>query len=201
MLGNFSFGDYFKRRRRCASPGTSRGTASASPSRTSGSRCSPATRSSGSGPTRRRSRPGSRSACRASGSSSARARRTSGRRARRDRAARARSCTSTAASSSASPTICPGGENERFLEYWNLVFMQFDQNPEGVLTPLPAQNIDTGLGLNRLAAILQDKQSGVRDRPVRAADRARRGALRPALRRGLPDRPGAARSSPTTAAR
>ena len=53
----------------------------------------------------------------------------------------------------------PGEENERFMEYWNLVFMQFDQNPEGVLTPLPAKNIDTGLGLNRLAAILQDKPS------------------------------------------
>ncbi|MDA0165979.1 alanine--tRNA ligase [Solirubrobacter ginsenosidimutans] len=49
----------------------------------------------------------------------------------------------------------PGGENERFLEYWNLVFMQFEQNPVNTLTPLPAQNIDTGLGLNRLAAILQ----------------------------------------------
>ena len=57
------------------------------------------------------------------------------------------------------PDDLPGGDNERFLEYWNLVFMQFDQNPEGVLTPLPAQNIDTGLGLNRLAAILQDKPS------------------------------------------
>ncbi len=53
----------------------------------------------------------------------------------------------------------PGGENERFMEYWNLVFMQYDQDPEGVLKPLPAQNIDTGLGLNRLAAILQDKQT------------------------------------------
>src|SRR5918994_1395051 len=49
----------------------------------------------------------------------------------------------------------PGGDNERFLEYWNLVFMQFEQNPVNTLTPLPAQNIDTGLGLNRLAAILQ----------------------------------------------
>jgi alanyl-tRNA synthetase len=53
----------------------------------------------------------------------------------------------------------PGGENERFLEYWNLVFMQFDQNPINTLTPLPAKNIDTGLGLNRLASILQDKQT------------------------------------------
>jgi alanyl-tRNA synthetase len=53
----------------------------------------------------------------------------------------------------------PGDDTERFLEYWNLVFMQYDQNPEGVLTPLPAQNIDTGLGLNRMAAILQDVPS------------------------------------------
>ncbi len=53
----------------------------------------------------------------------------------------------------------PGGENERFLEYWNLVFMQFNQEPANVLAELPARNIDTGLGLNRMAAILQDKQS------------------------------------------
>jgi alanyl-tRNA synthetase len=53
----------------------------------------------------------------------------------------------------------PGGENERFLEYWNLVFMEMDQNPAGVLAPLPAKNIDTGLGLNRLAAVLQGKTS------------------------------------------
>src|ERR1700757_3762116 len=51
----------------------------------------------------------------------------------------------------------PGGENERFLEYWNLVFMELDQNPVNVLTPLPAKNIDTGLGLNRLACIKQGK--------------------------------------------
>ncbi|MEA2246962.1 MAG: alanyl-tRNA synthetase, partial [Solirubrobacteraceae bacterium] len=49
----------------------------------------------------------------------------------------------------------PGGENERFLEYWNLVFMQYDQNPLNVLTPLPQQNIDTGMGLNRMAMIQQ----------------------------------------------
>ncbi|MGZ4267888.1 MAG: alanine--tRNA ligase [Solirubrobacteraceae bacterium] len=53
------------------------------------------------------------------------------------------------------PGDLPGGENERFLEYWNLVFMQYDQNPSNVLTPLPAKNIDTGLGLNRMALIQQ----------------------------------------------
>ncbi len=53
----------------------------------------------------------------------------------------------------------PGGENERFLEYWNLVFMQLDQNPVGTLTPLPARNIDTGLGLNRMALIKQGKET------------------------------------------
>jgi alanyl-tRNA synthetase len=53
----------------------------------------------------------------------------------------------------------PGGENERFLEYWNLVFMQYDQDPVNTLTPLPAKNIDTGLGLNRLAAIMQGTTS------------------------------------------
>ena len=50
----------------------------------------------------------------------------------------------------------PGGENDRYIEYWNLVFMQYLQDPENVLTPLPAQNIDTGLGLNRMAMIKQD---------------------------------------------
>src|ERR1700753_3756216 len=55
------------------------------------------------------------------------------------------------------PDDLPGGENERFMEYWNLVFMEMDQNPINVLTPLPAKNIDTGLGLNRMACILQGK--------------------------------------------
>ena len=53
----------------------------------------------------------------------------------------------------------PGGENERFLEYWNLVFMQFNQDPVNTLTPLPAQNIDTGLGLNRMALIQQGAET------------------------------------------
>jgi len=53
----------------------------------------------------------------------------------------------------------PGGENERFLEFWNLVFMQFNQEPPNTLTPLPNRNIDTGLGLNRMAAVLQGKET------------------------------------------
>jgi alanyl-tRNA synthetase len=53
------------------------------------------------------------------------------------------------------PDDLPGGDNERFLEFWNLVFMQFNQDPVNQLTPLPAQNIDTGLGLNRMAVIQQ----------------------------------------------
>ena len=57
------------------------------------------------------------------------------------------------------PDDLPGGDNARFLEFWNLVFMQYDQNPTGVLTPLPAQSIDTGLGLNRMACMLQDKET------------------------------------------
>jgi alanyl-tRNA synthetase len=57
------------------------------------------------------------------------------------------------------PEDLPGGENERFLEFWNLVFMQYNQDPHDELAPLPANNIDTGLGLNRMAAILQGKDS------------------------------------------
>jgi alanyl-tRNA synthetase len=54
-----------------------------------------------------------------------------------------------------SPDDLPGGENARFVEFWNLVFMQYDQGPPETLTPLPARNIDTGMGLNRMAMILQ----------------------------------------------
>ena len=57
------------------------------------------------------------------------------------------------------PSCHPNCNCERFVELWNLVFMQFYQNLEGNRTPLPAPSIDTGLGLERAAAILQDKRN------------------------------------------
>jgi alanyl-tRNA synthetase len=59
----------------------------------------------------------------------------------------------------ADPECWPGGENERFLEVWNLVFSQFNHNKDGSYTPLPNKNIDTGAGLERFASILQDVDS------------------------------------------
>ncbi len=53
------------------------------------------------------------------------------------------------------PELYPGGENERYLEVWNLVFSQFNHNPDGTYTPLPNKNIDTGMGLERMASVLQ----------------------------------------------
>ena len=53
----------------------------------------------------------------------------------------------------------PGDDTERFLEFWNLVFMQNELHEDGSLTELPKQNIDTGMGLDRMAAILQDVPS------------------------------------------
>ena len=53
----------------------------------------------------------------------------------------------------------PGCDCDRFLEFWNLVFMEFDLSDDGRLTPLPRQNIDTGLGVERGSAILQGVHS------------------------------------------
>ena len=53
----------------------------------------------------------------------------------------------------------PGDDTERMLEYWNLVFMQYELHEDGTLTPLPKTGIDTGLGLDRTASILQDVPS------------------------------------------
>lgn len=50
----------------------------------------------------------------------------------------------------------PGGENERYLEIWNLVFSEFNHTPEDTYEPLPHKNIDTGMGLERVVSIIQD---------------------------------------------
>src|SRR5213592_2228323 len=57
------------------------------------------------------------------------------------------------------PDCAPGCECERYLEFWNLVFMEFDLAEDGTLTPLPQQNIDTGMGLERAAMLLQQADS------------------------------------------
>src|SRR3546814_7829830 len=53
------------------------------------------------------------------------------------------------------PPGSPEEDGDRFVEIWNLVFMQYEQQPDGERTDLPRPSIDTGLGLERVAAVLQ----------------------------------------------
>jgi alanyl-tRNA synthetase len=54
------------------------------------------------------------------------------------------------------PTCAPGCDCERFLEFWNLVFMEYELRDDGTVTPLPKQNVDTGMGFERAASVIQD---------------------------------------------
>ncbi|MBC7691614.1 MAG: alanine--tRNA ligase [Methylotenera sp.] len=57
------------------------------------------------------------------------------------------------------PTCAMGCDCDRYMEFWNLVFMQYDRDASGKLNPLPRPSVDTGAGLERIAAILQDVQT------------------------------------------
>ena len=54
------------------------------------------------------------------------------------------------------PENYPGGENERYLEIWNLVFSEFNHKSDGTYVPLPHKNVDTGMGLERVVSVLQN---------------------------------------------
>ncbi len=152
MLGNFSFGDYFKERAIPLAWELLTGLLGLDGDRlwVTVYRDDDEAADDLAGPGRGPGQPGS----------SAWTTTTSGRWARPARAVRARRSTTTGARSWG-PDGGPagGGGEERFVEIWNLVFMQYDRQADGTLVPLPKPNIDTGAGLERILMVLQDVPS------------------------------------------
>ncbi len=89
---------------------------------------------------------------------------------------------------------------ERFLEFWNLVFMAYELHPDGTLTDLPKQNIDTGLGLERTARIVQDVASVYDTDGYQLIMEWIAARVRRRVRRDPPTRRRRTACSPTTAA-
>ena len=168
---------------------------------TSGSPSSAATRSSGSGPTRRRSSAGARWACRTSASSCSAARTTSGSPARPGPAGRARSSTSTAASTSAPRTTGPGDDTERFLEFWNLVFMQYELQRRRLAAPSCRSRTSTpAWGSTAWRRSSRTWSRSTRPTQFRPLIELGRGALGRAVTARTRRPPARCGSSPTTAA-
>ena len=109
----------------------------------------------------------------ARGSCASARRRTSGRWGRRAPAARARSSTTSGARTSrATRPDLVNGPGDDTLEIWNLVFMQFERDASGKMTPLPRPSVDTGAGLERLTRDPPGRQQQLRHGPLRADPRA-----------------------------